>query len=226
MFSTVLLDVDGTLIDSNDAHAASWVEAFAEQNIKVDYNEVRKRIGMGGDNLMPEVAGLTEESPIGKKASERRGEIFRAKYLPNLHPFPGTRELIQRLIDSGLELIVATSAPEEDLKGLLKQAQVDDLLIKATSADDAENSKPEPDIIQAALQKTKSPKSKVVMIGDTPYDIQAAKKAGIPTIAFTSGGWTDSSLSDAIKIYQGPWDLLSNFATSPFARSENMSLSF
>ena len=97
MINAVLFDVDGTLVDSNDAHARAWVEAFAEAGIRVSYDEVRRAIGMGGDKLMPAVAGLPEDSPDGERISKRRGEIFTAKYLPHIRPLRGASELVRTL---------------------------------------------------------------------------------------------------------------------------------
>jgi beta-phosphoglucomutase-like phosphatase (HAD superfamily) len=94
MFSVVLFDIDGTLVDSNDAHAHAWVEAFAEFGVQVDVDKVRRSIGMGGDKLMPAVSGISEESSTGEKISKRRGEIFKTTYLPQLQPFPGARDLV------------------------------------------------------------------------------------------------------------------------------------
>lgn len=210
------MDIDGTLIDSNDAHAKAWVEAFSEQGLQVDYLVVRRKIGMGGDHLLPEVTSWSEDSPQGKKVSERRGQIFREKYLPTLKPFPGARALLERFLAEAIELVVATSASEEDMQGVLEQAGLDDLLKKKTNADDAERSKPSPDIITAALKKIKFSKEEVLMVGDTPYDVEAADKAGVRAVAFTCGGWSKEDLAPAIAIFKGPQDLLDHFHLSPF----------
>src|SRR5829696_4296497 len=106
----IILDIDGTLVDSNDAHARAWVEALAEHGIQVPFEKVRRLIGMGGDKLMPRVCGIREDSPEGKKISKRRKEIFRERYLPSLRPCRGARELLQRMHAGGLKLVVASSA--------------------------------------------------------------------------------------------------------------------
>ena len=213
-----ILDVDGTLVDSNDAHARAWVDAFRELGFDVPYEKVRPLIGMGGDNLLPVAVGIEEDDPRGERLSKRRGEIFKEKYLRALKPFPGTRDLLKRMRDEGLELAVASSASKEDLKPLLEIAQAADLIDSKTSSDDAENSKPDPDIIQAALKRLKMPPGDALMLGDTPYDIEAAAKAGVKTVAFRCGGWKDDGLKGAIAIYDGPADLLARFDASPFAR--------
>jgi phosphoglycolate phosphatase-like HAD superfamily hydrolase len=173
----VIFDVDGTLVDSNDAHARAWVAAFAEHGITVAYESVRRAIGMGGDKLMPLVAGLEEDSPQGKRIAQRRGEIFRKVWLPQLKPFPRTRELVRRVSESGVSLAVASSATEEELHPLLDVAGVSDLIPTRTSSDDAEKSKPDPDIVKAALQRTGCSAEQAIMIGVTPYDVEAAGRA-------------------------------------------------
>src|SRR5687767_9696435 len=135
ILKAVLFDVDGTLVDSNDAHARAWVEAFAEAGIHVSYDEVRRAIGMGGDKLMAAVAGLSEDSPEGKRIAKRRQEIFAQKYLPHIRPLPGASDLVKALKARGCTLVAASSAKEEELRALLKIAGVDTLLDAATSSD-------------------------------------------------------------------------------------------
>ena len=219
MISTVLFDIDGTLVDSNDAHARAWVEALASENIHVEFSEVRRAIGMGGDKLMPAVAGITEDSPIGQRVAKKRQEIFKKNYLPKLRPFPGARELVEGIKTRGLTAVAASSAKKDDLKPLLEVAGVATLLDAATSSDDAEESKPDPDIVHAALTRAKARPEDAVMIGDTPYDVEAATKAGVAVIAFRCGGWSDADLRGAREIYDDPADLLARMASSLLSRS-------
>lgn len=212
-----MFDVDGTLVDSNDAHAAAWIRAFAEHHVRVDPIEVRRSIGMGGDKLMPAVSDIAEDSPIGKQISERRGEIFRAEWLPTLKPFPGARELVETIATRGFRAIAASSAQKDELRALLALANASSLMDGSTSSDDAEESKPEPDIVHAALQQAGVEAAHAVMIGDTPYDVAAARRAGVTMVAFRCGGWLDPDLAGAIEIYDGPWDLLAQFERSIFA---------
>lgn len=214
MIANVLLDLDGTLLDSNDAHAKCWVEALAENQIHVEFENVRKLIGMGSDQLLPRLTGIDAETPQGKKISQRRGEIFRKQYLKTLKPFPKSRELVEKILQSGLQIVVATSASKGDLKGILEQIGIEDLIEHATHSDDADQSKPEPDIIIEAMDKIKAAPQETVMLGDTPWDIKAAAKAGVITVAFTCGGWNSEDLKDAIAVYEGPWQLLENFEDS------------
>jgi phosphoglycolate phosphatase-like HAD superfamily hydrolase len=212
-----LLDVDGTLIDSNDAHAHAWVDACNEAGYPLAFGAVRRLIGMGGDRVLPALTGLAEDSEPGERLSARRGEIFRERYLPSCAPFPGARELLQRMQAEGLELVVATSASQRDLAQLLKRAGVDDLIDAAASASQAERSKPAPDIVEAALQRAGADPRQAVMLGDTPYDVKAATRAGVRCVALRSGGWDDADLADATAVYQNVADLLHNYEGSPFA---------
>ena len=210
----MIFDVDGTLVDSNDAHARAWVQAFTEQGITVAYDSVRRAIGMGGDKLMPFVAGIAEDSPEGQKISKRRMEIFQRDWLPRLRPFPRTRELVERLHREGFTLAVASSANEKELHPLLETAQVADLIPRRTSSGDAARSKPDPDIVHAAIERTGCSKERIAMIGDTPYDVEAARKAGIRVIALTCGGWTREDLRGATAVYGDLSDLLDCYDSS------------
>jgi HAD superfamily hydrolase (TIGR01509 family) len=211
----VILDIDGTLVNSNDAHARAWVSAFAETGFYLSFNTVRQLIGMGGDKLMPAVANVEEDSELGQRISQRRSEIFRTEHLPSLRAFPKTRELLSRLRGAGLKLAVASSAKREELEPLLELAAAKDLVEDVTSSSDAESSKPDPDIVEAALRALGFEASRVLMLGDTPYDIAAAGDAGISTIALRCGGRSDHDLSGAIAIYDDPEDLLARLETSP-----------
>jgi HAD superfamily hydrolase (TIGR01509 family) len=213
----VILDVDGTLVDSNDAHARAWIQAFADHGITVAYEPVRRSIGMGGDKLMPRVSGIEEDSAKGKAIAERRAEIFRNEYLPALRPFPGTRELIARFKDDGLALAVASSAKENELQPLLELAGVADLIPTRTSSDDADNSKPDPDIVTAALKRTGYSPDQAVMIGDTPYDVEAARRAGLRVVGFECGGWTREELNGAVRVYRDAQHLLAEYDESLFS---------
>ncbi len=192
MLKGVIFDIDGTLVDSNDAHAKSWVDTFAEAGYDVPFDVVRPLIGMGADKLLPKTIGVSNESDVGKKVIKRRSEIFREKYLPHLRPFKGSRDLVLRVRSDGLKPIVATSAKDQQLKALLRAAQVQDLMEEKATSRDAKRSKPDPDIVHAAIRESEIPPTQLVMIGDTPYDIEAAAKAKVRTIAFRSGGWQDA----------------------------------
>ena len=212
----VIFDVDGTLVNSNDAHARAWVAALSEADIQVTFADVRRLIGMGGDKLLPAIANIEEASPLGQRVGQRRAEIFQQQHLPQLRAFPKSRELLLRMRARGLHLAVASSAKQAELAPLLELAHVKDLLEEATSSNDAQKSKPDPDIVQAALRGLELEPSGVVMIGDTPYDIEAANKAGMRAVAFRCGGRSTSDLAAAIAVYDDAADLLARFETSIF----------
>jgi HAD superfamily hydrolase (TIGR01509 family) len=218
MFRAVIFDVDGTLVDSNDAHANAWVQALAESGRRVEFSRVRPLIGKGGDKLLPEVTGLSLESPEGKAIAQRRREIFAGDYLPRLQATPGARRLLEWLRDERMKLVVATSAEEEEVQGLLRVAGAEKMFESMASSDDAQRSKPDPDIVAAALKRADCPAEQTIMIGDTPYDVEAARRTGIRIIGLRSGGWSDAELQGAIAIYQDPADLVDHYDLSPFKR--------
>jgi len=208
----VLLDVDGTLLDSNDAHAQSWVETFKRHGLHIPFERVRPLIGKGGDKLLPELTGIDAESPRGKAMSDERRALFLEDYLPGLDPTPGARQFVQALKAHGARIVIATSSNEKELGPLLEQARVADLIERATSSDDGA-SKPDPDIIRAALAEASLAPAEAVMVGDTPYDIEAAARSGVKTIALRCGGWwTDAALAGAAAIYDDPAALASAIA--------------
>jgi HAD superfamily hydrolase (TIGR01509 family) len=214
----VIFDIDGTLVDSNDAHAQSWVDTFAEAGYSVPFDVVRPLIGMGADKLLPKTIGVSHDTEEGKRLIKRRSEIFRERYLARLHPFKGSRDLVLRVRSDGLKPIIATSAKDEEVKELLRAAQVEDLMEEKATASDAKRSKPDPDIVEAAIGESEISPDRLVMIGDTPYDIEAAARARVRAIAFRSGGWTDEALKGAVEIYDGPADLLAHYESSLIGR--------
>ena len=221
-YQGVILDVDGTLVISNDAHAQAWVEAFAAFGYEVEFEQVRPLIGMGGDQIIPKFApGLSDKEGKGKEIADKRKELIINRFGSTLSPTKGSRELLLRMQEAGLRLFIATSATSEELSVLLKAAQVDDLLDKdeATTSSDAEASKPAPDIVEAALSKLKMEPSEVLMLADTPYDIKSAQGAGVGMIAVRCGGFDDEQLADAIAIYDHPADLLAHYADSPLGQN-------
>jgi HAD superfamily hydrolase (TIGR01509 family) len=213
----VLFDIDGTLLDSNDAHARAWVDVLRGHGKDVPFDLVRKKIGMGGDKLLMQVAGIDDQSTEGKLLSERRTALFKALYLPDLGPLPGARALVERLRSRGLKCAVVTSSGSAELADLLREAAVANLFEVMITSDDADASKPDPDLVQAALAKLGIGPRETVMIGDTPYDVAAAARAGVSTIAMRSGGWKDRDLEGAIAIYDTPADLLARLDQSPLA---------
>lgn len=214
----VILDVDGTLVDSNPAHAESWADVFRAYGYAVTADEVRPLIGMGSDELIPRAIGVDKESPLGRAINERRKQIFQEQYLPTLKPVPGSRPLLERMRRAGLRLVVATSAEAEELQSLLEVAQVADLIDQTTDAKAVAHSKPAPDLVEEALRQAQAAPEEAVLLGDTPYDLEAARRAGVPMIGVRSGGWDEKGLEGAIAVYDHPLDLLERYASSPLER--------
>lgn len=211
MIKGFLLDIDGTLLDSNLAHAKAWEHALKHFGYDVIHGEVLTLIGMGGDRVLPAlVPELDSEKGKGKEISTYRKNYLLKEVVPMLKPTKGARELINELKKRKMKLVVATSASGSEFKELLKKANVDDLLDKFTTSSDVNQSKPAPDIITVALKKIELLPVEVLMLGDTPYDIAAATKNGIKTIALRSGGFSDEQLKGAIAIFDNPKDLLNN----------------
>lgn len=208
---SVILDVDGTLVLSNDAHAHAWCDALQENGHPVPYAAIRPLIGMGGDQLLPRIVpDLQITSDAGKKIAQRRKAIFLEQYAPHLKAAPGAQALVQAFDARGLHLIVGSSADEDELEVLLHIAGVADLLPKRTTARDAQQTKPAPDIIEVALKRLGVPPQDVAMLGDSPYDIQSAQQVGVPLIALRCGGFSADELHGAYALYQDPQDLLTH----------------
>jgi len=216
----IIFDIDGTLVDSNDAHAHAWQQAMAENGYDVSFDRVRPLIGMGGDKVLPEVLGIQKDSEPGSQIDQRRGQLFKERYLPHLRAFPGAMALLRHLHNQDFMLAIATSAKPDEMNSLLHiiDPHASDLFTQEVSSKEATQSKPDPDVVQVALKRTQCPPGQALMIGDTAYDIKAAARSGIKTIAFRCGGWSDHDLQDAIAIYDGPTDLLAHYDQSPLAQ--------
>jgi len=214
----VLFDIDGTLLDSNDAHAHAWLDSLRGHGRSVPFELVRSKIGMGGDRLLAEVAGIDADSVEGMSIAERRTIILKSHYLPDLGPFHGARVLVDRLRSRGLVCAAVSSATADDIADLLRAAGVADLMDLVVSSDDADRSKPAPDLVEVALDRIGVTPSEALMIGDTPYDIEAGMRANVPVVALRcGGGWTDHDLEGAVAIYDDPADLSSQLDRSLLA---------
>ena len=220
MPKAVIFDVDGTLVDSVDLHAHAWVDAFRDYGHQVDFEKVRAQIGKGGDELMPVFLSEVELKRYGEELENHRRQILKDNYLPRVKGFPKVRELFKRLLDDGKQIVLASSAKEDELEAYKKAAAIEDLVQDETSADDAEKSKPHPDIFEEAIKRLNVHPEDVIVVGDTPYDAEAAAKAGLRTVGLLCGGWSDKQLKDAscITIYEDPADLLVQYNKSPLAR--------
>lgn len=221
MIKAVIFDVDGTLIDSVDLHAHAWVDAFKEFGHIVAFGDVRRQIGKGGDTLLPVFLSKSEIAEQGKALEERRGEILKEHYLQHATAFSSVRDLFQRLRTDDLTVALASSAKADELQTYKDIAEIGDLISVETSSDDASQSKPHPDIFESALKRLHpATADEVIVVGDTPYDAQAASKAGLRTIGVLCGGWAEADLREAgcIAVYRDPADLLAQYEGSPLAR--------
>ena len=214
-FEGIIFDVDGTLVDSNDAHAHAFVEAFGSLGYAAPFEHVRRLIGKGSDKLIPELIGRYDAA-----VAERKKAIFKERHLPRLRSFPGVEELLQYLTDVGMRLAVASSAAGDELEALLEVAHAKRYFDATTGADDGGRSKPDPDTVQAALRKLGLPPQRCVLVGDTPYDAQAAEDAGVGFIGVRCGGfWGDEDLQPALGVEDDPAALLRYFTRTAAPRA-------
>lgn len=216
----VLFDIDGTLIDSNDLHAEAWHEAIAHFGEDIPVPRIREQIGKGADNLLPALLSHAFIDEHGEALEEYRGEIFARNYLPRIEPFPQVRELFERVARAGVRIVLASSGTKDEVAHHLELIGCEDLVAETTSADDAERSKPAPDIFASALAKLPDVSAvQAVVVGDSPYDMKAAKALGLRTIGVRAGGFADDVLISAgcDALYDDPADILRRFDESALA---------
>ncbi|MGU3545589.1 HAD family hydrolase [Methylobacterium sp. A52T] len=214
----VIFDIDGTLLDSVDLHARAWVEAFAHFGVQTGFAEVRRQIGKGGDELMPVFLSEERIAREGETIEAYRSDLFKRRYLSEVRPFPGVRPLFEHIRSAGLKIALASSGKRSEVEHYTEILEIGDLVDVATSSDDADRSKPHPDIFEAALAKLDGvPPDAIIVVGDTPYDAEAAAKAGLRTVGLLCGGFPEADLRAAgcAAIYRDPEDLLDRFAESP-----------
>ena len=212
----IFFDIDGTLVDSNRLHVEAWVEAFAEAGHEIDRERIAGQIGKGADNLVPELIPGADEK-TAETLGDAHGRIFKNRYLDRVRPFPQARALVERAHAAGRLVALASSASEEELKHYCTLLDLADLVDVATTIDDVGNSKPAPDIFSVALKKAGLDAADVIVVGDSPFDMQAAAKAGMAAVAVRSGGFSDDALTGAVAIYDDASALLAGFDASPLA---------
>lgn len=208
-----IFDIDGTLVDSNDLHASAWERAFAANGKAVSSHNIRPHLGKGADQLLPEFLTAEEIKKIGKAITEKREEIFKRDYQVQVRPFPKVRELFKKIHDAGARIALASSSKKEEVEENKTIAQIGDLVEKSSSADQAKQSKPAPDIFFAAMELLGQPAhDTVLVVGDTPYDAIAALKAGLPIIGVLCGGFSEKDLREhgCRAVYRDPADILEN----------------
>lgn len=220
MLKAVLCDIDGTLLDSNALHAESWQRTLEHFGFPTDFQTIVKQIGKGGDYMLPCFIPEEKLPSIENEVKAFRKKLFHREYIDRVVPFCDARRLLERMRQQGLRIAVATSSEREDLEAFKTVLKIHDLVEEDATADDAEKAKPEPDIFQAALKALDLQPDEAVALGDTPWDVEAAAKAGVRTVAVQSGGWKKEELEQAgaLAVYVDVADILRNFEQSPFAR--------
>ena len=222
MIEAVIFDIDGTLVDSVDLHAQAWKESFKHFGKDIPYEQVRHQIGKGGDQLMPVFFSREELERLGEEMEEYRGQLYKRDFLPRVRAFPKVRELFLRIKEDGKRIALASSAKGDELSVYKRIANIEDLAEEETSADDAEKSKPHPDIFEAALEKLgRIDPDSVAVAGDTPYDAEAAARAGLRNrIGVLCGGFPEKELraTGMVEIYLDPADLLGHYEDSMIGR--------
>jgi HAD superfamily hydrolase (TIGR01509 family) len=203
----VLFDIDGTLVDSNYLHVHAWYKAFQEVGVGIEAWRIHRSIGMDGSTLVASLTGDADED------TRSRAKDLHSRYYKEtaalLRPLPGAQELMQRVDELGLQIVLATSAPEDELE-ILREVLASDALVSAvTSSKDVDTAKPKPDIIEVALDRAGVDPDHAVFVGDTVWDVEACERAGLPTIAVLSGGVSRGELetAGAQSVFDNPADL-------------------
>ncbi len=223
ILKAVIFDIDGTLVDSVDMHAECWQRAFKQFGKEVRFLQIRRQIGKGGDQLMPVFFSAQEVERFGEQMEQWRTELWQREYAKKVKPFPQVRDLMLLIKRNGQRIALASSAKQEELRKYTQLLNIDDLVDVITSSDDVERSKPHPDIFQAALNKLKDvPADEAIVVGDSPYDAEAAAKIHLRTIGVLSGGFSEELLRAAgcIEIFGGPADLLAHYSQSSLAEAQ------
>lgn len=217
----VLFDVDGTLVDSNYLHVHAWYRAFTDVGLRIEAWRIHRSIGMDGSTL---VASLAESADDDTRA---RAKDLHSRYYKEtasvLHRLPGARELLERVEARGLQVVLATSAPEDELSILREVLASDDLISAVTSSKDVDTAKPQPDIIQVALDRAGVDAAHAVFVGDAVWDVRACERAGVPTIGVLSGGVSRDELekAGAKAVFENARDLCERIDESPIAALAN-----
>ncbi|HCF29867.1 MAG TPA: HAD family hydrolase [Cyanobacteria bacterium UBA11049] len=221
----VIFDIDGTLVDSVDFHAQSWQKTFQHFGHQIPYDQIRAQIGKGSDKLMPVFFSLEQlneldgqSATLGERMRDYRRELYKREYHPQIKAFPQVRELFLRIKADGKRVALASSATSDDLAVYKQIMNVEELVDAATTTTEVESSKPEPDVFLATLDKLGGiAPNNVIVVGDTPYDAEAASKANLRTIGVLSGGFSEENLRQAgcIAIYQNIALLLAHYDSSP-----------
>ena len=222
MALTAIVDVDGTLVDTNYQHAIAWYRAFRDHGLTIPMWVIHRHIGMGGDQIVPALAGEEFAEEHGEAVRDAEKDHYRA-LIDEVEPLPGARTLLERLKENGHTIVLASSAKEEELDRYLDMLDARELADHWTSSADVEATKPEPDLVRAALDKGEAAADSAVMIGDSTYDCEAAGRAGVRTIAVLSGGFAGEELREAgaAAVYDSAEELVRHIDETPFGLQES-----
>jgi HAD superfamily hydrolase (TIGR01509 family) len=215
--TAVLFDVDGTLVDSNYLHVESWAHAFADLGVTVPAWRIHRAIGQDSAKLLDSLLGDRADE-LGDRGKELHSQYYK-ELADRLKPLDGARELLTELNKRDRTVVLATSAPEDELEILTQTLDVDDAISATTNSDDVETAKPDPSIVQVALDKAGVSAGDAIFVGDSVWDVIAAARAGVRTVGLLSGGFSSAELlaAGAIAIYDDPAALLRELALSPLA---------
>jgi len=211
-----VLDVDGTLVDTNYQHALAWFRAFRKHGIVLPVWRLHRHVGMGGDKFVAALAGDEVEERLGDQLRDE-WELLFGELIDEVEPLDGARELIEDLKGRGLAVVLASSSIEEHLDHFLDLLDVRELADGWTTKDDVEATKPDPDLVEAALEKAET--RDAVMVGDTPWDVEAARKAGLETVCIMTGGFSEQELRDAgaVAVFESARKLRERLAETPLS---------
>ncbi len=219
MIRAAIFDLDGTLVDSNDLHAEAWQEAFRHFGKEIPFRELRQQIGKGGDQYLPVFLSPAEMQTFGEELNTFRSGLFKKKYLERVQAFPKVRELFEQLRASQKRIALASSGNADEIEHYVELAHIGDLIDARTTKTEVRHSKPEPDVFLETLRQLQLSVEEAIVIGDTPFDVQAAKKSQMQTIALLCGGFGEDELraSGAVAIYRDVAHLLESYQRSPLA---------
>jgi HAD superfamily hydrolase (TIGR01549 family) len=220
MTEAVIFDIDGTLVDSVDLHAQAWQETFRHFGREVPFPVLRHQIGRGADQLLPLFFSSEELESFGKELEKHRSGLYKRLYLPDVKAFPKVRELFERIKSDGKLIALASSSAKEEADYYKHLANIEDLVEAEVCSEDVENSKPAPDVFTVALRRIGRDSHDVLVVGDTPYDAEAAAKSNLRSVGVLCGGFAEQELLDAgtIAIFRDPEHLLARYDNSPLVQ--------
>jgi HAD superfamily hydrolase (TIGR01509 family) len=214
--ATAVLDIDGTLVDTNYQHAIAWFRAFARHDIVLPIWRIHRHIGMGGDQVVTALCGEDVEARLGDEIRDAEGEAY-AALIGEVRTMEGSRELIASLKERGHVVVLASSAKQDEVEAYLDLLDARELADAWTTSADVESTKPAPDLVHAAMSRVDSDPGDAVMVGDTPWDVKAAAGAGVSTLAVMTGGFSHAELAEAgaAAVYQSVAELCTKLGDTP-----------